>query len=119
MDGATRSAAPLVISAVILLLSAGGASGQIRGAVDPFQGMCFDAWLSSSDDGTQIALQRCHGGPNQQWRFVDRMIRGVVGPFREMCFGADQPENGTAVTLHACREGANQKWILERGRRRN
>jgi hypothetical protein len=115
MDNRTRSVWLVAISVVTLLLYIGGASGQtqIGGTVAPFRGMCFDAWLGKSDDGTRIRLHPCHGGPNQQWSSgPNNSIHGTVGQFQRMCFDAwlGKSDDGTPIALHPCHGGPNQQW---------
>jgi hypothetical protein len=74
---------------------------------------CVEAW-GRGDANDAVALWRCHGGPNQHWKMVQRgdyYQITVNGLCLDVRYGG-KAQNGNPLQIFPCNGGANQLWAL-------
>lgn len=78
--------------------------GVIRSAINGFA-------LQACERGHHVKMEPCYGGPEQQWRFQDRMIMNGFGDCLDVK-GASH-HNGAEVISYQYNGGENQHWFKE------
>ncbi|GAA2349429.1 RICIN domain-containing protein [Dactylosporangium salmoneum] len=77
---------------------------------------CLDVNGGSKDNGAQILIWDCHGGPNQLWKLV-RNGDGyqLVSLNSGRCIGIDSgnPSPGAAARQWDCDNSTNQRWQFQ------
>src|SRR5208283_4081897 len=81
-------------------------ANEIRGIANK----CLDVRGGDSDNGTPVEIWPCHGGANQEWRFVHGELPGVGDKCLDVKGGVS--DDGTLIILWRCHGSANQKWRM-------
>jgi len=75
-------------------------------------GYCVDVRDGAGDDGAQLQIWTCSGGPNQQIEVVDNSLRAAA--FNKCLDVKDGAfTSGTGIQLWDCTSGPNQQWTVE------
>ena len=129
-DGAVYRDGPMVIRqvshiagrSVTIHISLSGADRAMPAGPPPAQigtlqslasGKCIDLPGGQVRDGTQVIQYECHGGPNQQWKFVSAGAAGtrIVSRLSGKCMGLDPV--GNRVMQSQCDGSPDQLWAIE------
>ncbi|MFL6115090.1 MAG: ricin-type beta-trefoil lectin domain protein [Catenulispora sp.] len=86
----------------------GGTTSPITGVAS---GRCVDVPNSTQTLGTQVQLNDCSGGANQQWTTTAANELRVYGGDCLDAYGKGTT-NGTKVAIWSCNGGTNQQWRL-------
>lgn len=62
-------------------------------------------------DGAALTQWHCHGGTDQQWRFVSNRIQ-LAGSNKCLSVRNEDVSPGREVVMWECHGGADQRWIL-------
>jgi hypothetical protein len=92
---------------VDLVVSKGG--GIIKGLQS---GRCIDVPGGSQNNGTQVALQDCNGGPSQIWTLGASKQLTVYGITKCLDVANASSDDGAVVQIYDCTGGANQQWAI-------
>ncbi|GAB4000614.1 hypothetical protein GCM10029992_33080 [Glycomyces albus] len=89
--------------------SGGGGLGELR-AVGAER--CLDVPNQSTENGAQVQIWDCGGGPGQQWDYTDAGELSVYSGGSRKCLDAEGAgtSNGTAAIIWDCHGGSNQRW---------
>lgn len=92
----------------------GSATGNYRTLVNLNSNKCVDVQQPNTDDGANVDLYTCNGGPWQGWQMVDlgNGYYSIVSEHSGKCLdvNASSTADGANVIQWACNSGANQQW---------
>jgi hypothetical protein len=77
---------------------------------------CLDVNGAAKDNGAQLLVWDCHGGPNQLWRLIpDGSGHRVVSLNSGRCMGIDSGNTapGTVARQWDCDGSTNQRWQFQ------
>ena len=91
-------------------------NGTITSIASVANDRCFDA--SSQSDGASVYLGSCHGGRNQQWKYMPN--GHIIDSLSGKCLTPNNHRNQTAnqarLTIWPCDDHAGAKWKYQGGK---